>query len=275
MLNKIKLVTFLSLSLCNCCFADSYIQPTKYDDQEEVLVQGGSMIVSNKMNSVIMYQTSKKTYNRKGNFYFNLLNRTDRPINFYFSNLQVTDQWGRHVKVVHKNTLISNKESEMNWRLFGSAFCTTVDYINAQDAGTSRYYAQNNSSSHSKFKVRGSEGWVDSSASKYSSSTTSGVIYNEGARQQAVRQAGIDASYRDNAIVAKCEDWKHALTNYYFDSTTVFPGSEYGANFQVDIDKDIEKDLQYLLFTYDMDGEQHTFCYYCGNDTKKGPRARY
>ena len=54
---KFFILTFL-ISF-NCCFGESLIQPTKYEFQEEVLIQGGSIIISDKNNSILMYQTSE------------------------------------------------------------------------------------------------------------------------------------------------------------------------------------------------------------------------
>jgi len=42
------------------CHADRYLEPFKFEGQEEVLINGGSVLVSNKMNSdTLMYQVSE------------------------------------------------------------------------------------------------------------------------------------------------------------------------------------------------------------------------
>lgn len=264
MKNKIKLSFIVALLFCNAAFAERYIQPTKYNDQEEVLVQGGTITISHKNNAVAMFQTSETLKGRRGNFHFVLTNNTDRPINFYFENLRVTDQWGRPVRVVPKQELISDRKSKRNWESFGSALITGMDTINAQSAGDVSYRSHTSGNSYSRINTHGSRGWSNTAIAGHSSSTTTGTMHVEAYRQQALRQAGQDAAIRDHAIDSKFEESKYRLNNFYFDSNTIFPGSEYAANFQIQVDKNVERDLQYLLFTYDMGGEKHTFCYYCG-----------
>ena len=266
---KVKYFLALSFLFCNICFAERYIQPTKYDYQEEILIQGGSVIASNKINSVLMYQTSETINNRKGNFYFILSNQTDRPINFYISNFRVTDQWGRPIRIVRKKEIIAHKKSSKKWALFASAICTGLESANAQNAGIVNYQSHTNGNFNSNFNAYGSGGWVNGSVSGYNSSTTSGTVQIEALRQQAQRRVQRNAQQRNNTIQANYDDWEYRLYNFYFDSTTILPGNAYATNFQIDVHKNIEKNLQYLLFTYDMGGEEHTFCFYCGQEKKK------
>ncbi len=266
---KMKYLLVLSLLVFNVCFAERYIQPTKYDYQEEILIKGGAMIASNKTNSVLMYQTSETINNRKGNFYFMLSNQTDKLINFYVSNLRVTDQWGRPIRIVRKKEIIANKKNSKNLAIVASALCTGLESMNAQNAGNVAYQSHTNGNFNSNFNVYGSGGWVNGSVSGHNSSTTSGTVQIEALRQQAQRQVRQNAQQRNNTIEANYDDWEYRLNNFYFDSTTVFPGQAYAANFQIDVHKNIEKDLQYLLFKYDIGGEEHTFCFYCGREKKK------
>ena len=246
-------------------FAERYIQPAKYDDQEEFFIKGAPFIVSDKINSVLMYQTCKTIKNRKGNFYFILSNKTDKPINFSASKLRVTDQWGRHIRIISKKEQIANKKRSRNWSLVASAICAGLDTMNAQNAGNVTYQSQTYETQRTHVNTRGSEGWINTQ----SVSTTTGTAHIEGLRQQAQRQAFEDSAQRTHAISGEYESWEYRLDNFYFDTTTVFPGDEYAANFQIEMNKKVEKDLQYLLFTYYLDGEEHTFCFYCGKEKKK------
>lgn len=254
-----RVVFFITVSFlfCNICFAERYIQSTKYENQEEIFIRGGSAIASDKINYVLMYKTSNTIINRKGNFYFELANRTEKPIHFYLSNLRVTDQWGRPVRIVSKNELIANKKSSKDWDLLASSLRKDRDTKDAQNAGNVSYQSQSNCNMY------GSGGCANE---KYSSTAT---VHVEALSQLAKRQAQIDAQERNNIIQSNYEDWEYCLNNFYLETTTVFPGHSYAANFQIDMHKDIEKDLQYLLFTYDIGGEEHTFCFYCGREKKK------
>lgn len=260
--------TFSHLLFCsillNChCFADRYIVPAKYEDQEEIFIQGASITVSQKINSMSLYQTCKKIKHHKANFYFTFFNQTDHPLNLMFSNLRVTDQWGRPLRVLHKNELISNKKSQRDWNNFSSSLTAFNDSLEAQKAGRVDYQSSTDSSVHSHFNTQGSKGWNSGTANSYTSTTTQGVVHCEALRQQALKQAENDAALRSELINNTYSEWKYGLSNYYFDTTTVFPGTTYGANLQIEIPKNIEKSLEFIIFTFAVDGEDHSFCFYC------------
>lgn len=259
------LATVISLISPVVCFANHYIQPTKGEGQEEILVQGASVLASNKQNSVLMYQTSEKLTKGKANFYFILENHSESPINFYFQNLQVTDQWGRPIQVVHRQKHLENKNSEKNWKLFASAVNTVVDSAEADKAGTVNYKSQTDSYSSTNVNVIGSDGWRRGQIFSGGHSSTRGKVECEALRRQAQREVWSDAQNRDHSIQTSYKRWEHGLSNYYFDSNTVFPNSSYAANFQIAVPKSLEKELEYLFFTYDVNGETHTFVYYCKN----------
>jgi hypothetical protein len=269
MFRTFLIFVFSLCSFSNVCFGERYIISTKYDDQDEILVQGASIIVSNKINSIFMYQTSETIKNYRANFYFKFTNCENNPINLLFSNLKVTDQLGRPIKVMHKSELINDKKSEMNWKSIASALCTGLESMNAQNAGKVDYSSHTNSRSHSNFNAQSSRGWASGSANALSSSSTYGTIHNEAARQQALRQVQEDARYRNETIQNNYNSWEDGLNDFYFDSTTVFPDTSYAANFQIDLTKNVEKELTHLLFTFEIENELHTFCFYCGEEKKK------
>lgn len=261
-----KRILFILVLLSNKCFSERFIQPTKYDYQNEILINGGSVIQSEKRNSVVMFQTSPTIKGNRANFYFSFENRTFQPINLYTYNLRVTDQWGRQIRVIPKQELLADKNSQRNWTLFASAICAGMDSYNAQNAGTVHYNSCTHSNSSSYFHTHGSNGCTNGNVYTAGTSVTHGTIHSEALRQQALRQADQDAIARNVYISSVYNEWDFKLNNYYFDSNTVFPSTTYGANFQIDVPNWIEKDIQYLLFTLDVGCEKHTFCFYCGNE---------
>jgi len=234
------------------------IIPTFYDHQKEVLIDGGSATLSQKENSILMFQTSKNLKGRRGNFYFSMMNLTDESVNFYPSNLRVTDQRGRSVRVVTKEELLSSNRRENNTLLFLSAISTGLGAYNASNTGTMNYQTQSRTINN-----RG----------LYSTTTSYGTIHSEGLRQQAVRNVEIDGAVRNSEIKKDFKDTEYGISNFYLDANTIFPESEYAANFQIDIPKEIETELEYLIFTYCIGSEEHSFCYHCP-DVKRGSKRR-
>lgn len=260
---KSTLFSLLLLSTPFLGFADHCIYPAKYPDQKEVLVQGGIILISEKTNSASIYQTCEAIENRKANFYFEIFNKEERPINFYFQDLQVTDQNGRPIRIVPKQELIANKQSQANWKLFASTLCEGIDTLNAEEAGRIDYYSHSSTRHRSQRSVFGSEGWAQSNTHAATTTTTHGVVYSEALRRQAIREAQEDAHIRNTVILGDAAAWETNLRQNYFDSSTIAPDSIYGANIQIDIPRQIEKELEYLVFTVNVGEEAHSFCFYC------------
>ncbi len=259
----------VSCLFVNACFAERYIKSTKYDYQNEILDKGVSIISSQKNNLVMMCQISETIADRKADFSFGISNFSDKPINFYVSNLRISDQLGRSIKCIRKKELIAENESSRSWRQFGAALCVGLQAANAQSAGDINYQSQTYGNYNSNINVIGSNEWANGSVYGSGSSTTSGTIHVEALRQQAQRQVAYDAAVIGNNINAKHDAVLFQLNNNYFDSTTIFPGTSYTADFRIEIPKNIAKELQYVMFTYDLGEERHTFCFYCGRVKKK------
>lgn len=255
---------FFILSVFNVCFAGKNVYPVKDHGQEEFYVQGGTVLVSEKKHQVAMFPTNEKVCGHKCNFYFTILNRTEQPVNFLVGDLTVRDQFGRLLKVVSKHEQLDKKRSQKNCALFLSALNAGLQSYNAQQAGTVHYQSSTYGSGCSSYNSYNSNGsWTQGSIYGHGSSHTSGTMHIEGLRQQAQRQVAFDAQVRDNAIKTEYDYFEHGYSNYYLDTNTIFPGVAYGANFQIEVPRDIEKDLTHLFFTFDVDGEEHTFCFYC------------
>lgn len=268
----LKYIPIFILCLCltnNSCFSDRYIVPSKHDYQEEILIQGASVLHSNKLNSVSIYQTCETIQKRRANFYFLLSNNTNSPLNFCVSNLKVTDQYGRPIKLMSKQELLDAKKSQRNWQIFASALCSGLEAINAQNAGRIDYQSHSQNTFNSNYSTYGSSGWSRGSMNEYSTSTTYGTVHCEALRQQALRDAENKAIHRNNSILGTYETWEYGLNHFYFDSTTIFPNTVYAANIQIEVPPHIEKDLQFLVFSFDIENDPHTFYFYCGKEEKK------
>ncbi len=213
------------------CHAGRYLEPCKFEGQEEVLHNGGSVLVSDKLNSAVLYQVSESIVDNVANFYFIVSNRSDKKFDFYFSNLKVEDQFGRKIRVVSKKELINDKKTSRNWQIFGSALCSGIEGMNASNAGRIDYATHTSSNVHSNFGVHSSNGWASGSANGYANSTTVGTVHCEALRQQAFQQAQYNADCRNSAIQNNYAQWEYGLSNFYFDSTTVFPSESYESNF--------------------------------------------
>ncbi|CCB87426.1 putative uncharacterized protein [Parachlamydia acanthamoebae UV-7] len=269
MLIRIIISAVFFYSLWGYGFADRYIIPTTYDSQDEVLIQGALATISNKKNSLLMYQTCEKIVCNKANFYFSFSNLTDHPIHLYFSNLKVTDQLGRPIKVMHKKELIDNKKSEKNWKIFASAIYAGIQTANAENAGRIDYVSKTKKHSKTHFDVCDSRKRIHGTVKESNKSVTKGTIHCEALRQQALRRVDEDSEKRDSLIQDNYKAWEYGLNHFYFDSTTVFPDTIYASNFQIEVPKQIEKELEYLIFTFETEGENHSFCFYCGDAVKK------
>ncbi|MDB2613681.1 hypothetical protein N9Y92_00805 [Chlamydiales bacterium] len=266
-----KLFLLLSLSACaviSVSYADRYIEPIPYPDQEEILLEGASIIISKKNNNVLMYQTDEMIVGRRCCFYFKILNNLNKNINFHAYDLTVTDQYGNSVRVVPKCELIKSRERSTFWKGIALAACSGIASANAQNAGNINYQSNTYANSRANFNAYGPKGYVNGSANGNSNSYTSGSIYVPALAQQAQDKVNRDTARNAYNITASHNDSINRINSYYLDSTTVFSGNSYESNFQIEIPSNVDKSIEYLLFTYDMDGEEHTFCFYCGIEKK-------
>jgi hypothetical protein len=246
------------------CFAGiCKIFPIKMGEQNELLIQGQTLLVSGKHNPVVMCHTEDIMKNGQGTFYFACANNENFPINLYFQNLSVTDQWGRPIKVIKKEELIAKKRTKTRWKKFASALCTGLEACNAQSAGDINYRSSTNNVYHINGKSNGSNGRVNSSGNIIGSSSTEGIIHCEALSRQAMRQVRIDSQARMALIEGECQDYEFIIKNSYFDSNTLFPNALYESFFEIDVPRQVEKQLEYIYVTVDFGKERHSFCFYC------------
>ena len=248
------LIIFCLLAFAQSAEAKHYICPAAYEDQEEILINGGVALFSEKEHSILMYQTSDRLFKRKANFYFSIANRSCDPIHLHFSNLRVTDQNGRFVCVISRGRQLARKKREAGGKLFASFLLTTLDAACAADAGRVHYCE----TTHSKY--RSSYGTVTGVTH------THGTVYSPGLQNLAFRNVALDAHLRNCSIADCYNSWEDAIHDSYFESNTVFPDTIYGANLQIEVPRHIERDLEYLIFHFDVDDEEHDFCFWCGKN---------
>lgn len=253
----LALMIFLSAPL----FSERSIHPTKYEDQEEILEKGGVMLLSSKIHDVLIYQTQESLRGRRANFFFSITNYGERPVNLYFANLTATDQVGRPIRIVPKRELIRNKKQQTGWNLLASGVVECLEADQASNAGDTTFHTVTRERERVRYGRAGRRERpvvVDSA----STSTTCGVIHNEAERQRALRAVRQDASLRNSAIIARQQMFEDDMQSHYFDAETIYPDENYAANFQIEVPKSIEKDLQFILLHFDLGEERHTFAFY-------------
>lgn len=260
-------ILFLCLSLLTttACFGERYLQPVKYEEQEELFEKGGVMLFSSKGNDILFYQTQGTLKNSYANFFFSFTNCRDRNINVLFHNLTVTDQYGRIIKVVPKKELLKGQKSKMAWAMFFSGVTEFADTLEANQAGKTTVHTHTHGVASAN-TAHVHRGYVTDSAHAnvaYSSSNCS-VIQSEAERQHALRMARQDAALRNLALTTQYQTVEGKIHDNYFDSQTVYPQESFSANLQIEVPKHIEKDLQYIYFHFHIDGETHIFAVYAG-----------
>lgn len=126
----------IAICICTTGFSANYgIIPCKMEDQNEFLFQGKTLLVSQKQHKVLLYPKNKILKNGNCGFYLGCLNNGKVPINLYFQNLSVTDQWGRPIRVLKKEAMIAKKGTETCWNQCMFALgCGLLSY-SAQEMG--------------------------------------------------------------------------------------------------------------------------------------------
>ena len=250
-------------------FATTYkLVPLKMAEQHEWLRQGQTLWVSGKHNPVSVCSTEKVMKNGKGTFFISCSNNAEFPINLYFQNVSITDQWGRPIRLIHKEELIEKKKSQTRWAQFASALCTGLDACSAQNAGDIHFQSNTSETYRVNQSNHGANGWNNNHGSMHGSSSTSGTIHCEALKRQALEQVTRDGQARKALITNEYENYESSYNHHYFDSNTLLPQTCYESFFHIAIPKDIEKNLEYLFVNVDLGGERHTFCFYCAHPKK-------
>lgn len=132
----------------------------------------------------------------------------------------------------------------------------------------------NSSQTHSNFNARSNSfsnrgTTTYGTLNGYENSYTKGTIECETLRQQAIQQANANSNARIAQIETNSLFEEAKFTNYYFDSTTIFPNTLYEAGFQILLSKEVERELEYLIISIDLGVERHVFYFDCGENVKK------
>ena len=259
-----SLVTAVLLIFDSSCFADRYLYPVKNADQEELFLQGASILVSKKTDSVLMYQTTEMVHGNKACFSIGIGNGQSTPLNVRFDDLVVTDQDGNRLRIVPKQELIGKKRGQARRKRFLNCLVTGFQAMGADQAGRVDYQSSTNGMFNYNGHSYGSSGWSNSSGAIYGTTSTSGVLYSGAARQQYLRQVDMDAARRMHCIENDLTHNEGSLNECYFDSNTIFPGSPRLSNIQIEIPKHLRNTIEYIVFHLKTGGETHQFYFHCG-----------
>jgi len=253
------------LFISGACFGDRQLQLAKYDGQEELYEKGGLMLFSSKQNDILFYQTSSTLKYNKANFYFSFTNCGDKPVNINENSLTVTDQFGRRIRVVPKSELVKTKQKAHSWAMFSANLSELANTMEASKAGdtTVHTHAHGQAVTDSAKYKRGKLKTSEHTNTTYTDCSST-YIRSEAERQRALTETRQEAALRRLAINNEMNQFENKMDDNYFAAQTVYPEEAFSANLQIDVPKEIEKDLQYIYFYFNVDGEQHIFAVYAG-----------
>lgn len=284
-----KLISYsLLLSLPTLSFAGN-IRGIPTLDTHEIFENGGLILVSQKANTILMYNTTPKA-NDYCNFFVEITNESPDFETFYFDELVVTDQWGRKIPVKKKKTVIKNKEKMHFWENFFQAVVTSAEIADAnKNAGKVKYTETTVTNAHANVNARvenrrdqiqghvipNQRGRVQTSVVStqrdisqananihvQSREEVKGEYVDEFARQEQLRRLHERQVIRAAQINHAQATSIHNAENFYLDNHTLKPGETYGANFQILIPKELKKDLQEIIISYYFAGEEYNFLY--------------
>lgn len=257
---------FLSLPFQAFCM-DRWLEPVKFQDQQDFYIQGGLGILSQKnCNSILFYQTNEYLCEGKANFYFVFNNDTDGYVNFLIHNVRVTDQFGRPVRIVPMHEHLDRIRSSANLKTFFNIALGGLNLFCAHDAGRVDYCTSGHRDVHGFSHSRGRYGHHERFYEQ-------GTYHSRALQRAAERESILMTAFLERGIQDEYQLKKFKYENFYLSSNTVPPHSVYSANFQVEVPKFMQVDLQYLYFTFDAGGEKHTFATFCG--TPKSGRSYF
>src|ERR1700722_1167717 len=254
----------ITLTLLNInCFPIQRIIPLKYPDQKEILSQGEVILFSQKQNHLIICSKDGVIKKGRGTIFFALQNTSFNPLNLYFHNINISDQYGRKIYIIPKKVLLSEEQTKANWKIFASALATACETVGAQDAGTINYRTNTYSDYSINTRTTGYNGGYNLNGNISGSTFTSGSIHCEALRQQAMDRVNVNSYLRLNQIDQELTETTIGMNNFYFDSNTLFSGDVYETRFQFEIPRKIEKELRNIFISFDLGNERHTFCFRC------------
>lgn len=256
MSNTLLKLIFILLPFQAFCL-DRLLEPIRFADQQEFYIKGGMGILSQKKSSVIFYSTTDLMHG-KANLYFVISNDSNNFINFLASNVQVTDQFGRPVRVVPVEEHLHRLRSEANMKTFFNIALGSLEVIGAAAGGGRVDYHKHGHTHAHGFK----------NFQPYSHNETyfeTGTYYSRTLQRAAEREAMLATCFRGQMIHDELDARRFRYENFYLSSNTIEPNSVYSANFHIEVPKFMLCDLQYLYFTFNVGGEAHRFAMYTGN----------
>ncbi len=251
------LLVFVFLALTS--FADAYtmyLLPSKQPGTEIVFRKGEPYLRSKKNVQITVAQLDHVLRKDRASFSFSMMNTTGNPITMMPHNLRVTDQYGRRIRVVSKSELVRNAENRAWWKRAVSGALLVLDHVNAEENAKSRSrlkavetQTEMRPCGETTFSHRVIEAKEDS--------------YDRYAAWRGHQAANDDAARREALISREQRRKTVGYLDYYLDANTIFPGETYAANFQIALPPQIKRQLDVLLISFDVAGEEHTFCFSC------------
>jgi hypothetical protein len=237
------LIFLLLIFFQSYSYAGTHFSLEKAFDGEEFFTCGKAVLVTKKKNNVLLYSEQNITKNRKAELLVGVTNLTENHFNVYISNIKIFDQAGRAIDVIDKSECMAKINSRKNWALFFSGLAGAASSVEAQKAGDVTYsqYSSTNS-------------W-----NKNSNTYTTGTIHSEGLRQEALRNSHAKTNIRNQAIQDHANILLNSTEVSYFDTTTIFPGKTYFANFQIRMSSQVEKELEFILVHITVEDELFEF----------------
>ncbi|MEC7839292.1 MAG: hypothetical protein VX777_04555 [Chlamydiota bacterium] len=263
-LNKIFVSLFCLFS--STCIADNTsIRGVATAGVEEIFDNGGLILVSEKKNTILMYNTDPKVCGHC-NFFVKVVNETSKRQTFLVEDLMVTDQWGRVIPVRKKKSVVKSKERANSRRSFFHALASAFEAVGTYDhAGKVNYQETSHSRSRTHAAVGNRSGtlaYTDVSSS--SREVVKGEFVDHSLRTREIREMQGRHAYQAALIDHENAVNLEKARDYYIDNHTLVPGEIYGANFQVIVPKEIQQDLQFINISYVFAGEVYRFTYRVG-----------
>jgi len=147
------MVYLLLLMTATCSAGGMAIRGFSTPGVEQVFENGGLILLSEKENTVSMYNTTPKV-DTTCNFFVRIVNESSDRKTFWFKDLVVTDQWGRLIPVRKKSSVVKSKRKSNSVREFFNALGNTSEAINTYDnAGKIKYEESSNACSSTHARV--------------------------------------------------------------------------------------------------------------------------
>ncbi len=132
-----KNIVLAILCICSTGFAATYkMVPYKTDGIGDFLIEGEAHLFSQRRHYVILHNPEEPLLKKgRGDLKLTYANNSHQPVNVYYENLRVTDQWGRPIPVVKKEAILKKETNSQAWGDLFSGLSDSIDFQNARKEG--------------------------------------------------------------------------------------------------------------------------------------------